>query len=78
MEDAFQIYQEIVKKSITYPNFMTDKTAKTLIEQLLNKTPEVRLGGSYSSLKKNTWFKGFDFVKVVINYHLNQNALTGK
>lgn len=62
IEDAFEIYQEIVKKSITYPNIMTDKTAKPIIEQLLNKTPEVRLGGSYSALKKNAWFKGFDFV----------------
>jgi hypothetical protein len=41
---------------------MADKSSKSLIEQMLNKTPEVRLGGSYSSIKKNAWFKGFDFV----------------
>ncbi len=32
---------------------MTDKSAKAIIEQFLNKTPEVRLGGSYTVLKKN-------------------------
>jgi len=30
----------------------------------LNKTPEVRLGGSYSALKANSWFEGFDWVNL--------------
>jgi len=29
---------------------------------LLNKTPEVRLGGSYAALKANAWFDGLDWV----------------
>ena len=31
-EDPFDIYQDIIKKSITYPSYMADKTAKSLIE----------------------------------------------
>ena len=31
-EDPFEIYKEIIKKPITYPTFMSDKTAKTMIE----------------------------------------------
>lgn len=50
-EDPFDIYQEIVKKNITYPAYMADKTAKLFIEQLMNKTPELRLGGNYTALK---------------------------
>lgn len=31
-EDPFEIYQEIVKKPISYPAYMADKTAKPFIE----------------------------------------------
>lgn len=31
-EDPFEIYKEIVKKSITYPTYMSDKSAKVIIE----------------------------------------------
>jgi cGMP-dependent protein kinase len=37
-----------MKKPLNYPEIMTDKTAKSIIEQFLNKTPEVRLGGSFT------------------------------
>lgn len=33
------------------------------MNQLLNKTPELRLGGSYAALKANPWFDNFDFVR---------------
>lgn len=42
---------------------MSDKTAKPIIELLMNKIPECRLSGSYSSLKNNSWFNDFDWVK---------------
>jgi hypothetical protein len=41
---------------------MADKTAKSFIEQLMNKTPELRLGGSYTALKAHAWFKDFNWV----------------
>lgn len=28
----------------------------------MNKIPEVRLGGSYTTLKSHAWFKDFDWV----------------
>ncbi|CAK60750.1 unnamed protein product (macronuclear) [Paramecium tetraurelia] len=64
-EDPFEIYKEIVKNPLHYPSYITDKTAKTIIEQLLNKIPECRLGGSYSSLKNNQWFSDFDWNKLM-------------
>ena len=32
----------------------------------MNKIPEVRLGGSYSTLKSHVWFKDYDWV-IIIN-----------
>ena len=68
-EDPYEIYEEIIKKDITYPNYLKDKKAKKLmgkniilfynnfillliiLDQLLSRVPEVRLGGSYATLK---------------------------
>ena len=33
-----------------------------MIIRLLSRVPEVRLGGSYPSLKGNPWFENFDWV----------------
>ena len=72
-EDPYEIYEEIIKKDITYPNYLKDKKAKKLMDQyphyiiyhrLLSRVPEVRLAGSYASLKGNPWFENFDWVLV--------------
>ena len=55
-EDPFDIYEEIIKKNISYPNYLEDKRAKKFMEQLLSKIPEIRLGGGYNQLKTNMWF----------------------
>ena len=47
-EDPYEIYEEIIKKPLTYPNYLKDNLAKTFINQLLNKVPELRLGTSYA------------------------------
>lgn len=31
-EDPFDIYEEIIKKNISYPNYLEDKRAKKLME----------------------------------------------
>lgn len=62
-EDPFEIYKEIVKKPLSYPAYISDKSAKCIIEQLLSKTPETRLGGSYGNLKQSEWFKDFSWVQ---------------
>lgn len=64
-DDPYEIYEEICKKSIVFPGFMKDRKAKKLIEQMLSKSPEVRLGGSYAALKANSWFDRFDWVASV-------------
>lgn len=61
-EDPYEIYEEIIKKPLAYPNYVKDKNAKKLMEQLLNKIPEIRLGSSYAALKANVWFSTFDWV----------------
>ncbi|CAK56806.1 unnamed protein product (macronuclear) [Paramecium tetraurelia] len=60
-EDPFEIYKEITKKPLSYPSYMSDKSAKIFIEQLLNRIPELRLGGSYQTLKQHAWFKDFQW-----------------
>lgn len=61
-EDPYEIYEEVIKKPLTYPNYVKDKNAKKVMEQLLSKIPEIRLGSSYASLKANVWFSSFDWV----------------
>lgn len=64
-EDPYEIYEEIIKKDITYPNYLKDKKAKKLMDQLLSRVPEVRLGGQYATLKANPWFENFDWDKLL-------------
>lgn len=42
---------------------MNDKNTNSFIAQVLNKTAEARLGGSYSALKNHPFFHGIDWVK---------------
>lgn len=61
-DDPYDIYEEIIKKPIVYPSFIKDKKLKKIIDQLLSKVPELRLGGSYATLKGHNWFNNFDWV----------------
>ena len=60
-EDPYEIYEEIIRIPIVYPTYMKDRKAKKLMDQLINKVPEIRLGGSYASLKGNSWFDNLDW-----------------
>ncbi|EAR84179.1 CGMP-dependent kinase 5-1 (macronuclear) [Tetrahymena thermophila SB210] len=60
-QDPYEIYEEINSKDIKFPPFLKDRKAKLLIEQLLQKVPELRLGGSYAALKTNPWFDNFEW-----------------
>ncbi|CAK66144.1 unnamed protein product (macronuclear) [Paramecium tetraurelia] len=64
LEDPYQIYEEIMNTQIKYPTFLKDRYAKKLMEQLMNRQPEIRLGASYSALKAHPWFDDFDFDKL--------------
>lgn len=53
LEDPYEIYEEITNKSLVFPSFLKDRKAKKLMEQLINRTPEIRLGQSFASLKSH-------------------------
>ena len=44
---------------------MKDANTNSFIINLLNKVPEARLNGSYSSLSKHAFFNGIDWVYIV-------------
>lgn len=62
--DPYEIYEEIQKKMLFFPNYVKDKGAKLLMTQLLSKVPELRLGSSFAALKANAWFNNFDWVLI--------------
>jgi cGMP-dependent protein kinase 1 len=49
------IYEDILKDNLRFPTTLKDKKARKLIEQLLSRNPESRLGGSYASLMSHPW-----------------------
>ena len=66
-EDPYEVYQLISSQSLSYPNYFKDKKnkyARALIEQLLNRNPNSRTGGSFDALKANMWFGDFDWDKL--------------
>lgn len=64
--DPFEVYQQIMKKKLTFPYKLKDQTAKNFIKILLDRSPEGRIPGSYAALKANPFFNDFDWV--YINY----------
>mmetsp|Transcript_110847 Transcript_110847/g.155564 ORF Transcript_110847/g.155564 Transcript_110847/m.155564 type:complete len:197 (+) Transcript_110847:69-659(+) len=60
-EDPYEIYEDIITKPMKFPKYLKDKKAQRLMEQLINKVAEVRLGGSFAALKANPWFNTFDW-----------------
>jgi cGMP-dependent protein kinase len=62
LEDPYEIYNEIMNKKLQLPAFVKDESVKDLIQQLLNKTPELRGGGSFTALKTHEYFDKFDWV----------------
>ena len=64
-DDPYQIFEEIMMKSLEFPDYMKSETAKSFILQLLNKKPESRLMGSYDTLKNNKFFDGIDWCDLI-------------
>ena len=61
-ENPYDIYVEIIKSPLSFPKFMKDKHAMELMNQLMNKIPDMRLEGSYEDLKKHVWFENLNWV----------------
>jgi cGMP-dependent protein kinase len=49
---------------LNFGKYIKDRAAIRLIEQLLQKQPEARLGSSYAGLKAHAWFDDFDWDKL--------------
>lgn len=69
VDDPYEIYELIIKRNVSYPPYFKDKKSQKFIEQLLNKIPDLRLGGSYISLKANPWFDKLDWVFYFVNFN---------
>lgn len=65
-ENPYEIYEEIIKNPLVFPKFMKDKHAMSLMSQLMNKIPEMRLEENYENLKNHAWFEGFQWVLLKI------------
>ena len=48
-----------MQTELKFPEFLHDKKAKKLVEQLLSHNPSQRHNGSFESLKKHSWFDDF-------------------
>lgn len=61
-EDPYKIYDEILKKDLEFPEFVTNQPVKDLISQLLSKKPYKRLiGKSWPKLKSHQYFEDIKF-----------------
>ena len=63
-EDPYAIYEKVMERKLIYPAFVDPRLpAKPFIEQLLNKNPGVRTGGSIENLKMNPWLAYINWVR---------------
>nr|CAD79353.1 cGMP-dependent protein kinase [Paramecium tetraurelia] len=60
-DDPFIIEEAILNGKLEYPQILKDFKAIKLMDQLMNRTPELRLGGSFEALKVHPWFDGFQW-----------------
>ena len=63
-DDPYEIHDEIMNLQLKYPNFVRDSKARRMMNQLLSKVAETRLGSSFASLKAHPWFDDFDWVSL--------------
>ena len=67
-EDPQEVCEAILTKPLRFPSFVKDLESRKIMTQLINKQPEVRLGGSYAALKAHPWFENFDWVTNILNF----------
>lgn len=63
-EDPFNVYKLIMLEQVKFPDFfdiIENKNVKNFILIILSKIPEVRLNGSFASLKTHAWFEDFQW-----------------
>jgi len=63
-DDQLQLLKEIMEAPLAFPSYITDKSAISIISQLLERTPELRLGASSRGAKdiqEHPFFAGFNW-----------------
>ncbi|CAJ1362555.1 unnamed protein product [Effrenium voratum] len=63
-DDQLQLLKEIMEAPLAFPSYITDKSAISIISQLLERTPELRLGASSRAAKdiqEHAYFSGFSW-----------------
>lgn len=55
-DNPYKIYAYIMQNQVTFPSFLVDEPAKTLIKKLLNKNVPNRLVGGFTELKNSQYF----------------------
>lgn len=50
-DEPYNIYKEVLKANLYFPRIVENIQSKLIIQQLLNKNPASRIGGSISNLK---------------------------
>lgn len=60
-DNAYEIYEEIMRNQLKFPEFMVDKRARKLVEQFLSHNPESRVDGSFDNIKSNPWFSSIQW-----------------
>ena len=62
-KDPYAIYTQVLERKIVYPKFVDSRLpAKAVIDQLMQKNPALRTGGSIENLKAHPWFGTIDWV----------------
>lgn len=59
--DPYSIYTSIRKTTLNFPKFMKDDKAKKLITSLLSKNVKQRTELTFEKIKKDEFFKGFNW-----------------
>lgn len=57
-EEPYQIYEKVLQRELEFPSFGKPEM-KSLVTQLLSKTPSARTGGSIDKVKSHKWFQDF-------------------
>eukprot|EP00448_Togula_jolla_P041133 CAMPEP_0170627644 /NCGR_PEP_ID=MMETSP0224-20130122/32101_1 /TAXON_ID=285029 /ORGANISM="Togula jolla, Strain CCCM 725" /LENGTH=204 /DNA_ID=CAMNT_0010954697 /DNA_START=1 /DNA_END=615 /DNA_ORIENTATION=- len=62
--DQLDLFREILEAPLEFPNYITDESATSIVGELLERTPELRLGASTKGakeIKDHRYFEGFDW-----------------
>lgn len=70
-EDQLDLFREILEAPLSFPRYIQDETALSLVSGFLERQPELRLGGSIKGakeIKNHNYFLNFDWNAVVGRY----------